>query len=106
MSWKLGRVAVMLAAFALAATLPATCLCTPAPQARASGHDCCAPPLGVSAAGHGCCDATSAAAVPSASAPPVAPPAVAALVSASMLSPGTQRPPVCAPSPPPRVLRI
>ncbi len=100
--------AAVLAVLALAATLPAVCLCAPAPRVGTAGHDCCAPPLGVSASGHGCCDATSVAAVPSTPAPPVtavAAPAVAR-ASDSILLPCAQHPLVCAPSPPQRVLRI
>jgi hypothetical protein len=98
-----------LAVLALAVTLPATCLCAPAPPAPAAGHDCCAPPLGMSAAGHGCCDGASVAAVPGTPAPSataMAAPALAVLAGDPLLLPSAPLAPVCAPPPRRRVLRI
>jgi hypothetical protein len=67
-------VTLLVASFALLATLPAPCVCLPDPVAAAQ-HACCEPPAGVRPAVPACCAAADVA--PDATTAPSVTPAVA-----------------------------
>lgn len=102
--------AAVLAVLALMAALPAPCPCAPPPQTAGRGeHDCCAPTLSVRASANGCCAAPSIDAVPGNPPTPavaLAAPPMAVLLLEPPRLPSAWLPVACAPTPPPRVLRI